>query len=171
MASIKKVTNGNIYVDGNNWLGKVEEATLMELSAKMAEYSALGMLGTVEFASGMEMMEMTVTLHAYHSETLASIGDFNQSHRFQMRGSVDEHTSAGRSAQLPSVIYGTIALKKMALGAYKAHEAVKQELTFAVYACKMEVNGVPVVEYDALANVYKVNGVDKTAIYRNNLGI
>lgn len=171
MATIKKVTNGNIYVDGNNWLGRVEEATLADISSKMSEYTALGMAGTVEFASGFEMMEMSVTLHAYHADTLALIADPNATHRLQMRSSVDEHTSVGRTAQTPYVIYATVACKKIAGGAFKAHEAVKQELTFAVYACKMEQDGAPVIEFDATANIYKVNGVDKLATYRNNLGI
>lgn len=171
MATIKKVTNGNIYVDGNNFLGKVEEATLADIGFKTSEFSALGMAGTVEFASGMEMMEMTVTLHAYHADAIKLIGDPNATHRLQMRSSVDEHTSVGRTAQTPYVINAMVSAKKIAGGAFKAHEAVKQEITFSVYYFKMEENGVPVIEYDALANIYKVGGVDKLATYRNNLGI
>jgi uncharacterized protein len=171
MATIKKVTNGNIYVDGNNWLGRVEEATLADISSKMSEFTALGMAGTMEYASGFEMMEMSVTLHAYHADTLALIADPNATHRLQMRSSVDEHTSVGRTAQTPYVIYATVAAKKISGGAFKAHEAVKQEITFAVYALKMEQDGAPVIEFDANANIYKVNGVDKLATYRNNLGI
>jgi len=171
MATIKKVTNGNIYIDGNNLLGKVEEATIADITSKMSEFTALGMAGTVEFASGFEMMEMSVTLHAYHADTLALLADPNATHRLQMRSSVDEHTSVGRTAQTPYVIYATVAAKKIAGGAFKAHEAVKQEITFAVYSMKMEQDGAAVIEFDANANIYKVNGVDKLATYRNNLGI
>lgn len=171
MAVVKKVTNGNVYIDGNNLLGKVQEATLMEVTPKMSEYSALGMIGVTEYASGFEMMEMSVILHAYDKDLLALIADPNTTHRLQLRTQVDEHTSAGRTGQVPAAIFATVATKKLPMGGFKAHERVTQEVTFSVHYCRMEIDGQAVLEFDPLANIYKVNGVDKYAQYRNNLGI
>jgi P2 family phage contractile tail tube protein len=48
---------------------------------------------------------------------------------------------------------------------------VELETDFAVYYCKLEIDGEAIVEIDVLANIYKVAGVDKLAKYRANLGI
>jgi phage tail tube protein FII len=35
----------------------------------------------------------------------------------------------------------------------------------------MEIDGAPIGEFDAMSNIYKVNGVDVAATYKINLGI
>ncbi len=171
MAQVRKVTNGNLYLDGSNLLGKVQEATLPEIVSKMSEFNALGMVGTTEYPSGFEMMEMTTVLHAYDEALLASLGDPNTRHRLQLRTQIDDYSSSGVTQQIPAVIYATASAKKVPMGAYTAHERVTQEITWSVYYCRLEINGNAVIEYDAVANIYKVGGVDKLATYRANLGL
>jgi hypothetical protein len=40
--SVNKLTNANIYIDGNSLLGKASEIDLPKITAKMAEHKALG---------------------------------------------------------------------------------------------------------------------------------
>ena len=44
------------------------------------------------------------------------------------------------------------------------------ETTMSVTYCKLEIAGVVVIEFDALANIYKAAGVDLLATYRTNIG-
>ncbi len=90
MATVRKVTNGNLYLDGGSLVGKVQEATLMEVTSKMSEFKALGMVGTTEYPSGFEMMEMTTVLHAYDQALLTQLADPNTRHRIQMRTQIDD---------------------------------------------------------------------------------
>ena len=45
---INKLTNANIYVNGNNLLGRAAEVELPSIGFKMAEHMALGMVGHVK---------------------------------------------------------------------------------------------------------------------------
>jgi P2 family phage contractile tail tube protein len=44
------------------------------------------------------------------------------------------------------------------------------ESNLAVTYVKVEIDGQPVVEFDAIANIYKVDGIDILAQYRSNIG-
>ena len=45
---INRITNANIYVNGNSLLGRAEEIKLPDVSAIMQEHKALGMVGKIE---------------------------------------------------------------------------------------------------------------------------
>ena len=51
-------------------------------------------------------------------------------------------------------------------------EARKELISFVEpgATAKLEIDGKAVIEYDALANVYNVDGVDMFATYRSNIG-
>ena len=55
--STNRLTNGVMYAFGRSLAGKVAEATLPDIKAKMVEHPALGMIGTMEFPAGLEKME------------------------------------------------------------------------------------------------------------------
>ena len=59
MAEIKinRVTNANMYVEGNSILGQVKEADVPEVKFMMSEHGALGLIGKMEFFSGLDKME------------------------------------------------------------------------------------------------------------------
>ncbi len=42
---INRITNANIYLDGNNLLGRASEIKLPDISMIMQEHKALGMVG------------------------------------------------------------------------------------------------------------------------------
>lgn len=45
---INRITNANIYLDGNNLLGRASEIKLPDISMIMQEHKALGMVGKIE---------------------------------------------------------------------------------------------------------------------------
>jgi P2 family phage contractile tail tube protein len=167
---INRVTNGNLYIDGANFLGTVMEMNLPAITQKTAEHNALGMIGTVETFAGFEKMESTIKWTAVYAKVLSLISDPFKSHSLQLRGNIDKFDSGGLNAQESYVVYLTAAFKKVPTGDFKQHENVELETELAVTAIKVEIAGAEILEFDALANIYKVDGVDKLATYRANIG-
>ena len=90
--------------------------------------------------------------------------------QMQVRSSVEQYTSNGRTAQVPAICYMSAAYKSFPMGSFKQHDNVELESNLSVYYCKLEVDGQVVIEIDVMANIYKVDGVDLFAQYRANIG-
>ena len=56
------------------------------------------------------------------------------------------------------------------MGNFKQHDNVELTSMLTVTYVKQVINGEDVIEIDVLANIFKVNGVDVLAQYRNNIG-
>ena len=53
---INRITNANIYLDGNNLLGRATEIKLPDVSLIMQEHKALGMVGKIELPAGFDKL-------------------------------------------------------------------------------------------------------------------
>lgn len=168
--SVNRLTNANLYVDGNNYLGKVQEIEAPTLKAKMAEHKALGMIGSVEFFAGFEKMEAKITWNSFYADAMKMAGNVFQTRQFQLRASLEQYDSSGRGAEVPLVIFMTGQPKDFPLGNYKQHDNVEAVSMIAVTYFRLEINGEVVSELDVLANIYKVDGVDLLETYRENTG-
>lgn len=169
--SVKKLFNANIYVDGNSYLGRAEEVNLPEIMAKMVEHKALGMVGTIELPSGWEKMEGSIKWNSFYPDVMKKAANPFTAYQFQLRGSLEDWTSAGRSGEAPYVCFMTVQFKGMPAGAFKQQENAEFESQLNVLYIRLEVDGQPIVEFDPLANIYRVDGVDVLSQYRNNLGV
>ena len=167
---IKRITNANVYVDGTSLLGKVDECKLPEIKVTMSEHKALGMQGKLEFPTGIDKMEATFKWNSLYSDVLAKVANPYKAVSVQLRGSIETYGNGGRTAETPVVAYLTGTFTKFPLGGFKQHDNVEAETTMSVTYCKLEIAGVVVIEFDALANIYKAAGVDLLATYRTNIG-
>jgi P2 family phage contractile tail tube protein len=168
---INKLTNANIYIDGNSLLGKAEEIELPMIQHVMAEHKALGLVGKMEFFSGVDIMTAKIKWNSFYEDVLKKIANPTQAVKLQVRSSLEEWNSGGRVAELPVVAYITAASKDYPGGNFKQQENVEVESNLTVYYFKLEINGAPIIELDVAANIYKVAGADILATYRANLGI
>lgn len=170
LLNVTRVTNANIYVDGVSLLGRAEEIELAFPKAKMVDHKGLGMFGTGEFPAGIDKLEAKVKWDSIFSEVLLTLSIFH-SHQFQIRASVEEYTSLGRTAELPFIGLMTAQFKEGGPLNFKQHEQVDFPSTLAVYHCEYIIAGVTYLIYDLLANIYIVNGVDQLAVFKANLGV
>ena len=168
---VNRLTNANVYIDGVSKLGKAEEVNLPMIKHIMAEHKALGMVGKVEFFSGIDKMEAKIKWNSFYSDVLLKVGDPTKPMNIQVRSSLETYESSGRTAQQPVVCYMTGSSKDFPMGNFKQHDNVEVESNFSVTYCKLEINGVLIMELDVLANIYKAGSVDVLAQYRANLGI
>lgn len=167
---VKRITNANVYVDGNSLLGKVDEVKLPEVKVTMAEHKALGMQGKLDLPSGIDKLEATFKWNSLYSDILVKVANPYKAVEVQLRGSLETYGNGGRTAQVPVVAYLTGTFSKFPLGGFKQHDNVEAETTMSVTYCKLEIDGTEILEFDALANIYKAGGEDLLATYKQNIG-
>lgn len=167
---INRLTNANIYVNGNNLLGRAEEINLPALKSKMSEHKALGLQFGMELPSGFEKMEGKIKWNAFYEDVFDKFANPYQGLQLQVRSSLEVWEGGALTAQKACVVYMTVQPKGFPLGNFKQNDNVELESEIAITYIKLEIDGVEKLEADAMANIFKVNGVDQFAAYRNNIG-
>lgn len=168
---INKVTNANIYADGANLLGKADEMDLPTVKAKQAAHSPMGTMGELEYPSGFEKMEAKIKWNSYYPEVMKKFSNIYQSVKLQVRFSIEQYEGGSRTGQIPGIAYITCRSNDIAGGKFKSKDNVELETNLSVTYYKLELNGEEIIEFDAEANIYIVDGVDLLATYRSHLGI
>ena len=166
---IHKITQGVVYLDGKTMLGKCESVDLPELKFLFDEFKALGMLGKIELpTNGIDKIDGKMKMNSFYPDVATKLSPFNY-RQIQVRSSVSVHNNMGRAREVPLVTFLTIAVKNMPLGKFGDHKNVDFEYDYTCTYVKQVFDGKDVVEYDALANVFKIGGVDMLADYRSNV--
>lgn len=168
--TVNRLTNANVYVDGQSQLGKAEEINLPEITHIMSEHKALGQIGKAEFFSGVDKMEATIKWNAFYADVMKQFADPRKALKIQVRASLENYGSEGLNSEVPCVAYITGIPKNFPAGNFKQHDNVEASSKMTVTYYKLEIDGEPVVEYDWAANIYMVDGVDIFTNYRNNIG-
>lgn len=172
MASdVRKITNANVYFDGASYLGRVSELTLPDIAFKQADHNALGMFAGNELPTGIDKMELEMSWTSIIPEAFRKVADPFTAYTFEARASLDEFESTGRVSQSSVVVYFRGMPKNLPLGSMKMHENWEGSTKFNVTYVRLEIGGSTIYEIDSLANVFIVDGEDKMATYRANLGI
>ena len=167
---VNRVTNANIYINGNCLLGRADEIKLPDITTMMSEHKAVGMIGKIELPTGFDKLEGEIKWNSYYPEVWGTLADPFTMVQLQCRSSLDTYSANGRIAQVPLVTFLTVAFKKNPMGTFKQNDNAEFGSSFAAYYVKQQVGGQDVIELDVLANIYKVNGVDKLDLYRANIG-
>jgi len=166
---IHKITEGVVYLDGKSMLGKCESVDMPELKFLFEEFKALGMIGKTELPTlGVDKLEGKMKMNSLYADVARQMTPF-RARQIQVRSSVSVHTNMGRTAEVPLVTFLTISPKNMPLGKLGDKKNVDFEYDFACTYVKQVMDGVEIVEYDAMANIFKIGGVDMLADYRSNV--
>jgi len=172
MAEIKvnRVTNANMYLEGGSLLGQVKEMDVPEVKFMMSEHQAIGLIGKMEFFSGIDKLEGKIRWNSFYKDAMAKFANPFTPLQVQVRSSLEQYGAQGRASEKPVVIHMTIQSKNLSGANFKQHDNVELETTYGCTYYKLVVDGTEVAEIDVLANIYKVNGVDMLANYRSNIG-
>ncbi len=157
-----KITTGNnlrTYIDGE-FVGTASEIELPELEFEMSEYEALGLYGTPEFPTGIQAMEATITWLSFDPAWAKKAADFTVATNLQFRGIVEDYQTVGRTEVTPLNITMRGIFKKNPIGSFSKNENGEFESELAVSYIKQVYGGQVILEYDAIANIYKANGRD-----------
>lgn len=119
---INRITNANIYLDGNNLLGRASEIKLPDISMIMQEHKALGMVGKIELPAGFDKLEGEIKWNSFYHDVMRKTANPWQAVALQCRSSIDCYNSQGKADQLALVTHMTVMFKKNPLGTFKQNE-------------------------------------------------
>ncbi len=168
--SINSISNANCYINGNSLLGRIEEIQLPQVKLKMVDKKALGMYGAFKLPAGIDVLEGKIKWTSFYSDTFQQYANATQTVQLQVRASIEQWDSTGLAIQTPMVAFMTVIFHEFPLGTFKHQEPAEFETSITVYYIKITAGGVDQLEYDALANIYKIGGVDMLAQYTSNIG-
>lgn len=166
--AVNRITNANAYINGTGHLGKIEEMTLPDVKAKMSDHNALGMYGVAAFASGIEKLEGTIKWNSFYPEIIRKIGDFRRPVQLMVRANVEIQGSSGLVDEVNMTVYMQVTFNSLPGGTHKKSDNVEMTTSYTATSFKLEYDGNVEFEFDALANIWNVDGVDMLAAYRAN---
>ena len=155
---INSLANANVYIDGVGLLGRAEEVEIPQPRHRMIDYKGLGMVGTAELWSGVDKLEAKIKWASFDAETLTMSASPFQTHSFQVRGSLEQYTSQGRSAELPVVYLMTGVFKDAGTANFKHQAMVETNSTVSVYHCELYVGGTRIYLYDSVCERIRCGG-------------
>ncbi len=166
---VQKITQAVVYLEGKSMLGKCETIDLPDLKFIFDEFKALGMIGKMELpTNGIDKLEGKMKMNSLYADVARKLTPFKFV-QLQARSSVSVFNSMGRSSEVPLVTFLTASVKNMPLGKYGDHKNVDFEYDLNVTYVKQILDGVEILEYDAMANIFKIGGEDMLADYRSNV--
>lgn len=168
---INRVTNANIYIDGTSFLGRAQEIDLPEIKAVMSDHSALGLQGKIELPSGFDKLEAKIKWNAFYPDVIKRTSNPYKAVKLMAKCSVETYEGGDLVQRQGSTIYLTGQFKQIPMGKFKQNDNVELDSGISVTYVKLEHNGETLIEFDAMANIFKINGVDVLAEFRANLGI
>lgn len=168
---INKCTNANVYINDTSFLGRAEEVTLPDVSPKMVDHKALGMVGESELPAGLTKMSAKIKWNAIYPDVMKTTHDVFTRVKLMIRTSIETYEGGSRVAQVPAIIFLTGIWKKSGGLSFKPQDNVEIENELNVLAYKMKVGDEEIVDIDVLSNRWSVNGVDQLETYRLNLGV
>ena len=170
MSQINAIYNANVYLDGNNLLGKAGEFKLPEFEIGQDEYKALGMVGTIKLPNGVAALEGEITWNSLYPEVAAKANHPFKAAQLMVRSNLQTFDARGLVKEVAVVTTVTATFSKNGLGGLKPKEKCEQASTYQATEIRQMVDGRETLYYNAYKNIYRVDGVDVLAQMRKNIG-
>ena len=169
MALPKKLKYLNLFNDGHNYVGVVSTLTLPKLTRKLENYRGGGMTGAAPIDFGLDDDALTLEWTMGGLDTLV----------LQQWGAVDatplrfagsfQQDDTGETLAVEVVMRGRH--KEIDFGEYKQGEDTETKVSTQCTYFKLSINGQDVIEVDTVNMVEIVNGTDRLAEHRKNIGL
>ncbi|WP_366656637.1 phage major tail tube protein [Fodinicurvata sp. EGI_FJ10296] len=159
------IRNFNLFVDGQGFAGRVEEAELPSLTLNTDEFRGGGMDAPVDVELGMEKMEFTATFADWDPDLLGLLGTSNQPVTLRAAAQAQGGPVEPIRIQLRGLWRG------LEPGGVKAGDraTLKVSATLAYY--RFTQAGTDVIEIDLENMIRRIRGVDQLADQRAALGL
>jgi P2 family phage contractile tail tube protein len=169
---VNRLTNANIYLEGASYLGRAEEITLPAIKAKFSDHKGLGMIMDVEFPNGFEKMTGKIKWSSLYPDIVDTIGSPFNAVQMQVRANMDVYDASGERNSVSVVCFLTARFKdSLSALTLKMNEPSEQESEYSATYYRLEIDGQPLIEIDAISQLFFVSDRDELAAYRANLGI
>lgn len=169
--TISKVQDANIYINGTSAHGQAQEVDLPEIPYNKSDYKALGLIGVLKFFNGFDALEATIKWNYPENDIQIACANPYQSIVLQVRSNKCVYSGGTISSQEPVVVDLKATPATHGLGSFKAKEDTDLSTKLDISYLKETVNGQELIEIDIENNIFRINGVDQLAAYKQNLGI
>lgn len=167
----RKLKNMNLFNDGENYQGVVEEVTLPKLTRKLEAYRGGGMNGAVQIDMGLDdgALDMEITLGGIEAQIYKQWG-IVQVDGVQLRfAGFYQRQDTKESTACEIVVRGR--LSEIDPGSAKAGENTQVKFSFKPAYYKLTWDGTDLIEIDVVNMVEKVDGEDRMSDERAALGL
>jgi len=169
---VNRLTNANIYIEGASYLGRAEEITLPAIKSKFSDHKGLGMIMDVEFPAGFEKMQGKIKWSSLYPDIVDAVGSPYNAVQMQIRANMDVYDASGERNSVSVVCFLTVRFKdSLSALTLKMNEPSEQESEYSATYYRLEIDGQPLIEIDAISQLFFVSDRDELAAYRANLGI
>ena len=152
----------NVYFEGDNWAGLVEDVTLAKLVRKMEEMRAGGMSGPIEMDLGHEALSMELTILEYKKALITAWGTSDAGGVYMRFLSARKGDSASGAVEANEFIVRARP-KELDFGTLKSGDMTNQKVALAISYFRYDVNSEPWIELDPANMIEVVGGVDRQA--------
>lgn len=171
MALPKKLKMMNLFNEGNSYLGQTGEVTLPKLGRKFEDWRGGGMNGNIKWDNGLsdDMIEFAwklggidpLVISQFGAATVGALG-------LRFAGSY-QRDDTGETSSLEMVVRGRH--EEIDFGNAKAGDDTELSIKTIWSYLKITIDGKVYIEIDIPGVKEMVNGVDRLAQHRKNIGI
>ena len=171
MALPKKLKMMNLFNEGNSYLGQTGEVTLPKLGRKFEDWRGGGMNGNIKWDNGLsdDMIEFAwklggidpLVISQFGAATVGAIG-------LRFAGSY-QRDDTGETTALEMVVRGRH--EEIDFGNAKAGDDTELSIKTIWSYLKITIDGKVYIEIDIPGVKEVVNGVDRLAQHRKNIGL
>lgn len=160
---IGQITDADCYINGVDVCGRVAELNMGEIGHQMVKHSALGMIGVLELPGRpVQAIKGKISYEWLDEEVARQIGNPTVMNRLQLHSLVDIFDENGLNAAASHTLVTHIGFQtgKSGGGVAKLGEQMKlaHDIAISTFSQKVYGEDVPMVEFDAWNNIYRVNG-------------
>ena len=163
--------DATVYL-GENLFGKASKATAPDIDMEQIAIKAMGGIGEFNLNGGVKAMTSSVTITGFDKDVFAKIADPYSEISFMILGSIKKYENETLVDELPAKLAIRGSSQKFSLlGELEAQENIEYPIDFNVSAATLTVNGKQLYDIDMINNIWIVNGVDRLAKTKRNLGL
>lgn len=167
--TIEKIFGANVFIDGDEFIGRANEVTLPNVNIAMSDHQPLGYFGTVRLFNGIENMELSVTWSSIVPEVLKR--GPHQSLNLTIRAAQHQYAQGVLSEAQPVVVFARGRVLGKELGTITGNDGGSRTTTFVLDYLRVLVDGEELYEVDILNRILRFDGEDIYADTRSALGM
>ena len=168
---VGKIYQANFYINGNTFLGQAKEFSIPTIENNMEDFVSVGLPGSISLASGKNSIESRVAWNAPNKIAWRYAADTETTYDFMIKGGREDYTTGNTTVMENITCFMRGRFRQTPNLDYTGKADATSETAIDVYSLKVEIDGVSYLEYDPLAYIYTVNGIDKLAAMRIALGL
>lgn len=165
------LSSAHLFI-GTSMFGKINEFKFPDIENVTTPVKPIDSIGEYSLPTGLKLDDSSIKFIGFNADAFEKFADLNTEHIVTVRGDLKEFQ--GVTLQKEIAVKGTIKVltKKITpLGTIKGQENSEFAIELIPHAVKLEYNGNTMLEIDIPNTKYLVNGEDKLAKMKANLGL